>query len=137
MHKSRFAYLLAVFLTLVIAGQAFASSATDSQANSPQVAGVPSSDTTARFPTNKQNEPTIAIAPDGVHAIAGANDEQIEPPCGPGPVRGASAPANDCSFFPGVGTSGVYTSTNAGATWTNRGVLPGYNDTGASVAPSA
>ena len=137
MRKTHLASLGAAFLSLVIAGQALASSATDSQANSPQVAGDPASDTTARFPTNKQNEPTIAIAPDGTHAIAGSNDEQKQPPCGPGPVRGTTAPANDCSFFPGVGTSGVYTSTNAGATWTNRGMLPGYTDTGTSVAASA
>ncbi len=95
----------------------------DRQANKPQIAGVPSSDTTAVFPTNKQNEPTIAVNPiDGRSLIAGANDEQRQPPCGPGPVRGP-VPANDCSFFPGVGTSGVYTSSDGGLTWTNRGLL--------------
>src|SRR5438093_2833115 len=107
------------------------SSATDSQANKPQVAGSPSSDTTARFPTNKQNEPTIAVDPTNGKLIAGSNDEQLEPPCGPGPVRGSTAPANDCSFFPNVGTSGVYTS-NDGTAWTNRGLLPGYSDNGGS-----
>ncbi len=29
----------------------------------------------------------------------------------------------DCSFFPGVGTNGVYTSSDGGATWINRGLL--------------
>lgn len=97
----------------------------DVQANAPQVAGDPSSDTTARFPTNKQNEPTIAINPiDSQFLIAGANDEQEQPPCGPGPVRG-TVPASDCSFFRGVGTSGVYTSSDGGATWTNRRLLDG------------
>ena len=38
----------------------------------------------------------------------------------PGPVRGTTDPA-DCSFFPGVGTDGVYTSADGGTTWTNRG----------------
>src|SRR5262249_6143136 len=96
----------------------------DVQANNPQVQGVPASNTTAVFPTNKQNEPTIVVNPVNSNLlIAGANDEQRQPPCGPGPVRGATAPANDCSFFPGVGTSGIYTSANGGTTWVNRGLL--------------
>jgi len=111
---------------------ALAIGSTDSRANQPQVAGDPSSNTTARFPTNKQNEPTIAVDPSNGKLIAGSNDEQLQPPCGPGPVRGASAPANDCSFFPNVGTSGVYTSSD-GTTWTNRGLLPGYSDNGGSL----
>src|SRR5262249_24464187 len=64
--------------------------------------------------------------------VAGANDEQRQPPCGPGSVRG-SVPANDCSFFPGVGTDGVYTSADGGVSWTNRGLLPGFSDTGGSL----
>jgi hypothetical protein len=103
--------------------------ATDTQANQPQVAGDTNSNATAVFPTNKQNEPTIAVDPINGKLIAGSNDEQLQPPCGPGPVRGADAPANDCSFFPGVGTNGVYTS-DTGATWLNRGLLPGYSDKG-------
>ncbi|MDQ1724406.1 MAG: hypothetical protein QOG52_1434, partial [Frankiaceae bacterium] len=103
---------------------AFAVSAVDVQANNPQVAGDPSSNATAKFPTNKQNEPTIAVNPVNAQLlVAGSNDEQDQPPCGPGPVRGPSAPASDCSFFPGVGTSGVYTSADGGLTWTNRGLL--------------
>jgi hypothetical protein len=31
--------------------------------------------------------------------------------------------ANDCSFFPGIGTSGIYTSADGGLTWQNRGLL--------------
>src|SRR5690348_10255942 len=115
--------ILTATLTAVAIAKVFSS---DNQANQPQVAGDPASNTTARFPTNKQNEPTIAVSPDG-HFLAGGNDEQKQPPCGPGTVRG-SAPATDCSFFPGVGTSGVYQSSN-GTTWTNRGMLPGYTDT--------
>src|SRR5713226_1880669 len=121
-RRSLLALVIAAVLALATSAQAIALSSTDAQANSPQIAGDPTSDTTARFPTNKQNEPTIAIAPDGQHAIGGANDEQKQPPCGPGPVRGAGAAANNCSFFPGVGTSAVYTSSNGGATWTNRGM---------------
>src|SRR3989442_2884861 len=112
---------------------ALAIGSTDSRANQPQVAGDPSSNATARFPTNKQNEPTIAVNPTNPSLlVAGANDEQRQPPCGPGPVRG-SVPANDCSFFPGVGTDGVYTSSNGGAAWTNRGLLPGFSDNGGTL----
>jgi hypothetical protein len=101
---------------------------TDAQANNPQVAGDPTSNTTARFPTNKSNEPSIAVNPTNASfLVAGANDEQLQPRCGPGPVRG-SVPANDCSFFPGVGTDGVYTSSDGGVNWTNRGLLPGYSE---------
>jgi len=103
----------------------------DKQANDPQVATDPSSNTTAVFPTNKQNEPSIAVNPiDSTKLIGGSNDEQLQPPCGPGPVRGATAPANDCSFFPDVGTDGVYTSSDGGGTWQNGGLLPGYSDNG-------
>jgi hypothetical protein len=109
---------------MVGAGSAVALSATSNkQANEPQVQGVPSSNTTAVFPTNKQNEPSIALNPaDNRYLIAGSNDEQRQPPCGPGPVRGATIPS-DCSFFPGVGTSGIYTSSDGGTTWVNRGLL--------------
>src|SRR5262249_3398030 len=116
-----------------LAAVAFAVSATDVQANQPQGAGVPGSNATARFPTNKQNEPTIAISPtSSLRMIAGANDEQLEPPCGPGPVRG-TVPGSDCSFFPGVGGDGVYTSADGGGTWTNRGLLPGFADNGGNL----
>jgi hypothetical protein len=121
---------MAVAATIALGAAAFAATAVDVQANQPQVAGDPLSNATARFPTNKQNEPTIAVNPTNPSILlAGANDEQRQPPCGPGSVRG-SVVANDCSFFPGVGTDGVYTSSNGGATWTNRGLLPGFSDSG-------
>ena len=119
----------AVLVALLQAAPSPAASFFDVKANNPQVAGDAASNSTARFPTNKQNEPTIAVNPiNGNYLIAGANDEQREPRCGPGPVRG-SVPGSDCSFFPGVGTSGVYVSTDGGATWTNVGLLddqPGW-----------
>jgi hypothetical protein len=127
--KRRIALAIAVISALAAAAIAIAATSNGGvQANSPQVAGSPTSNSTARFPTNKQNEPTIAVNPDGTHLIAGSNDEQLQPPCGPGPVRGATAARNDCSFFPNVGTNGVYTSSDSGATWTNRGLLPGFSD---------
>ena len=116
--------ILVLALTAVPVLTASAALFSDGQANNPQVQGDPSSNTTAVFPTNKQNEPTIAVNPTNRNLlIAGSNDEQRQPPCGPGPVRGATALANDCSFFPGVGTSGVYTSNDGGHTWINRGML--------------
>lgn len=108
-------------LVLVLAPPASAATAFDVQANNPQVAHDASSNTTARFPTNKQNEPSIAVNPASTNLIAGSNDEQQQPACG-APVRGTDDPT-DCSFFPGVGTDGVYTSANAGASWQNRGLL--------------
>lgn len=81
------------------------------------------------FPTNKQNEPSIGtnageLRTTGTvtHLVAGANDEQEQPQCGPGPRRG-EVPPSDCSFFPGVGTDGVYTSDDGGQSWVNRGLL--------------
>ncbi len=113
---------------LVSVAASWAVTFTDVQANDPQVAGDPASNETARFPTNKSNEPSIAVNPTNASfLVAGANDEQLQPPCGPGPVRG-SVPANDCSFFPGVGTDGVYTSSDGGGHWTNQGLLPGYSE---------
>jgi BNR repeat-like domain len=114
----------ALLIALVGVSVANAASFTDVQANNPQVQGDPTSNTTAVFPTNKQNEPSIAVNPtNSNYLIAGANDEQRQPPCGPGPVRGPSVPFSDCSFFPDVGTSGIYTSSDGGKNWVNRGLL--------------
>jgi Neuraminidase (sialidase) len=127
--KRGIALAIGLAVVLAVAVAAVAAGGGGVQANSPQVAGDPLSNSTARFPTNKQNEPTIAVSPiDGTHLIAASNDEQLQPACGPGPVRGATAARNDCSFYPNVGTDGVYTSSDGGATWTNRGLLPGFSD---------
>src|SRR5207248_255837 len=82
--------LLTLFLSMALANLVHATSFINVQANKPQVSGDATSDSTARFPTNKQNEPTIAVNPTNSNLLllAGANDEQREPPCGPGPVRG-------------------------------------------------
>ena len=122
----RVAGLAALVVTLT-ASAALAVTTSDPQANNPQVATDASSDTTAVFPTNKSNEPTIAV--DRLHPevlLAGANDEQQQPPCGPGPVRGANVPASDCSFYPWVGTSGLYRSLDGGASWTNLGMMDDF-----------
>ena len=131
--------LAAAVLVLAVAGVAYAVGWSDTQANSPQVAGQPSSDDTARFPTNKQNEPSIAVNPvDSSRLIAGSNDEQEQPACGAA-ERGPDSSGSDCGFFPDVGTSGVYTSGDGGGTWVNRGLLPGFTDGGDSgrTSPTA
>ncbi|MFN8496303.1 MAG: sialidase family protein [Anaerolineae bacterium] len=116
--------LAAALLALSVIAVEAATKSFDRQANNPQVAPIPGSNTSAVFPTNKQNETTIAVNPTNANILlSGANDEQQQPPCGPGPVRGATAPANDCSFFPDVGTSGVYRTTDGGSTWKNLGLL--------------
>ncbi len=123
-RRSRFGVAVAVPLVAVsLAGSVLAvTSSGDGQANLPQVAGDDASQTGARFPTNKQNEPTIAQNPvAGNFLIGGSNDEQRQPACGQG--RGPDAAASDCGFVPGVGTSGVYTSNDRGLTWVNRGLL--------------
>src|SRR5712692_5532891 len=62
--RRRLVLALAVCLAVAAAAAtALAISFTDVQANNPQIAGDPTSNTTARFPTNKQNEPTIAVNP--------------------------------------------------------------------------
>ncbi len=117
------AALAAAALAVPTAAVGAPGTAYDVQANHPQVQGDPSSDTQAVFPTNKQNEPTIAVNPvDPNHLIAGSNDEQRQPPCGPDPTRG-DVPESDCSFFPGVGSSGIYLSSDGGQSWENIGLL--------------
>ena len=123
MKRSILAVGVATFLTAGISAALAVTAGTDQGANQPQVQGDLSSNSSAKFPTNKQNEPTIAVNPVNPNfLIAGSNDEQRQPACGSGSVRGVTI-ASDCSFFPGIGTSGIYTSNDGGATWTNRGLL--------------
>ena len=65
------------------------------------------------FPQNKQNEPSITADPTTGALIAGSNDEIDEPLC-----HTTLAGTGSCPFAPNVGNSGVYFSTNGGATWT-------------------
>jgi hypothetical protein len=63
-------------------------------------------------PANQANEPAIAIDP--IHPnviVAGANDTIDEPWCNAGDDH-------DCFYSAKAGTSGVYFSSNAGASWT-------------------
>jgi hypothetical protein len=85
------------------------------------------------FPQNKQNEPSITLDPLTGTLIAGSNDEIDEPLC---TGAGSAASPGSCPFAPGVGSSGVYTSSNGGSSWTQPAfanqcgqtihTLPGY-----------
>jgi hypothetical protein len=69
------------------------------------------------FPTNKQNEPSLAQNPTNpLNLIAGANDEIKEPPC-------TNTTPSSCPFVPGVQTSGFYASFDGGKTWPCQGVI--------------
>jgi len=67
------------------------------------------------FPQNKQNEPSIVLDPTNGVLVAGSNDEIDEPLCS---GAGTALSPGSCPFAPNVGNSGVYFSTNGGASWT-------------------
>lgn len=70
------------------------------------------------FPTNKQNEPSLAQNPTNpLNLIAGSNDEIGEPACT------NITPPSSCPFVPGVQSSGFYASFNGGKTWPCQGLI--------------
>ena len=76
------------------------------------------------FPTNKQNEPSLAQNPlNHANLIAGSNDEIGEPAC-------TNTSPSSCPFVAGVQTSGFYASFDGGQTWPCQGLinLAPYNE---------
>src|SRR5713101_4089715 len=69
------------------------------------------------FPTNKQNEPSLAQNPkNSLNLISGSNDEIAEPAC-------TNTTPSSCPFVVGVQTSGFYASFDGGKTWPCQGVI--------------
>ncbi len=69
------------------------------------------------FPTNKQNEPSLAQNPTNpLNIIAGSNDEIGEPAC-------TDTTPSSCPFVAGVSVSGFYASFDGGATWPFQGLI--------------
>ncbi len=69
------------------------------------------------FPTNKQNEPSLAQNPTNpLNLIAGSNDEIGEPAC-------TNTTPSSCPFVTGVSNSGFYASFDGGQTWPCQGLL--------------
>jgi hypothetical protein len=71
---------------------------------------------TFHFPQNKQNESPMAVNPtDSNNVITGANDETEEPDC-----TLTTGGSSSCPFARIIDTSGVYVTTDGGATWTHQ-----------------
>jgi hypothetical protein len=69
------------------------------------------------FPTNKQNEPSLAQNPTNpLNLISGSNDEIGEPAC-------SNTTPSSCPFVTGVQSSGFYASFNGGKTWPCQGLI--------------
>src|SRR5712692_6382323 len=69
------------------------------------------------FPTNKQNEPSLAQNPtDALNLIAGSNDEIGLPAC-------TNTTPSSCPFTPGISVSGFYASFDGGKTWPCQGLI--------------
>jgi hypothetical protein len=69
------------------------------------------------FPTNKQNEPSLAQNPtNSLNLISGSNDEIGEPAC-------TNTTPSSCPFVAGVSISGFYASIDGGLTWPCQGLI--------------
>src|SRR6266702_3384689 len=69
------------------------------------------------FPTNKQNEPSLAQNPtNSLNLIAGSNDEIGEPVC-------TNTTPSSCPFVTGVQSSGFHASFDGGQTWPCQGLI--------------
>lgn len=72
---------------------------------------------TGPFPTNKQNEPSLAQNPtNALNLISGSNDEIQEPSC-------TNTTPSSCPFVSGISNSGYYASFDGGKTWPCQGLI--------------
>ncbi len=109
--------MLAPLMSLAVAVSTFAVTAGPGAA-APGVANVQVNQVfPGPFPTNKQNEPSLAQNPtNSLNLIAGSNDEIGEPAC-------TNTTPSSCPFVPGVSVSGFYASFNGGNTWPCQGLI--------------
>ncbi len=69
------------------------------------------------FPTNKQNEPSLAQNPTNpLNLISGSNDEIGEPAC-------TNTTPSSCPFVNGISVSGFYASFDGGLSWRCQGLI--------------
>ena len=83
---------------------------------------------TDNFGGNRQFEPTIAVDPVSGALVAGAIDFIDKPPCIRTGTSGTTV-TGECSTGQFVGVAGVYTSTDGGQHWSQRG----YHDTASTT----
>jgi hypothetical protein len=122
MHKKFVSTAVTGLLTIsiILAAVAFSSHAAFAASSNIQVNKV----FAGPFPTNKQNEPSLAQNPtNSLNLISGSNDEIGEPAC-------TNTTPSSCPFVAGVDSSGFYASFDGGQTWPCQGLihLSGFNE---------
>ncbi len=115
MHKKFVSTAVTGLLTIsiIIAAVAFGSHAAFASSSNIQVNKV----FPGPFPTNKQNEPSLAQNPtNSLNLISGSNDEIGEPVC-------TNTTPSSCPFVTGVQSSGFHASFDGGQTWPCQGLI--------------
>ena len=103
----------AAVITAIAGATAPAASASSPQITNVQVNAIH----LGPFPTNKQNEPSLAQNPaNALNLVAGSNDEIGLPPC-------TNTTPSSCPFTPGISVSGFYASFDGGLSWPCQGLI--------------